>query len=126
MFNHKLKKQIIQLKEQYSIVYNLLQQKQDNVMALKRQVVELQDNLMSVQRTLSALRQQPQSKLPTHFYTDLKNKIESAINHYTDDSLKERITESIANQVADYLSEIIDPILSPDSDEDEYDEDEDD
>ncbi len=113
MFNSKLKQQIAELtaanenlQKQYDLVHGLLLERQDEVVAL--------------QRTLSDLKQQRQSKLPTKFYPDLKSKIVSII----DDELgcvKESYLIRISEEVVDYLGEILDPIFYPDSEEDEDD-----
>ncbi len=113
MFNSKLKQQIAELtvanenlKKQYDLVHSLLLQRQDEVVTL--------------QRTLSDLKQQPQSKLPTKFYPDLKSKIVSII----DDELgcvKESYLIRISEEVVDYLGEILDPIFYLDSDSEEDD-----
>jgi hypothetical protein len=115
MFNSKLKQEIAtlqianqQLQEQYNLVHGLLLQRQDEVVSLQR-----------------TLRQEPQSKLPDDFYPDLKDKVRNIVNENTDDILKERVGEDIADQVADYLGEIIDPIFYPNDDEcDDLNEDE--
>lgn len=117
MFNRRLKERIAELEtnnanlqEQYQLVYALVQQRQDDVVILKRELLNL--------------RQQPQSKLPTDFYTGFKDKVEDVVNFNTEGLLIDRIVEDIAYQVADYLGKIIDSIFYPESDEDE-DEDED-
>lgn len=100
MFNSHLKQRITELEaanenlqKQYNIVHDLLLQRQDEVVAL--------------QRTLSGLRQEPQSKLPNDFYPDFKNKVENVVNFNTEGIILGRIAEDIADQLADYLEGII-------------------
>ena len=111
MFNSKLKQQIAELQianknlqQQYNLVYSLLLQRQDEVVALLREI------------TLLKIRE-PKSKLPPRFYADLKSKIVSIIDNEIG-CVKQSYFVRISEQVADYLSEILDPIFYPDSDSD--------
>jgi len=114
MFNSKLKQQIAaleasnqQLQAQYDTVFGLLQQRQDEVLDL--------------QRTLSTLRQQPQSKLSTNFYSGLEERVEEIVNHRTNNILTSYIPEEIASDLIEYLKCKLDSDSDEDEDEDDYD-----
>ena len=99
MFNFKkIQDRNAQLQEQLTLVTGLLHQRQDELLVVREQ-----------------LRQQPLLKLPTHFYTNLKDEVQSSVSYYTDNSIKDVVTRNIANKVAAYLDNILDPIFYPDS-----------
>ena len=100
-----------QLQRQYNLVHGLLLQRQDEVVALLREI------------TLLKIRE-PKSKLPVHFFSDFEEKVGEIVNHRTHNILASYIPEQIATDLIDYLKYKLDS--DSDSDSDSEDEDEDD
>ena len=120
MFNLKeiaaLKSKNDQLQQQLNLVTKLLQLRQDDVVRLQRELLNL--------------RQQPQSKLPTDFYSELQSKVEKIVDSNGCNVLTTRLCQNIGIQVVNYLKDILEPDsepeLEPDSEDEDEDEDEDD
>ena len=116
MFNSKSKKRIEELEtananlqKQYDLAHGFLLQRQDEVVALQREIV-----------TLKA-----QPSIPATLVSRIRSAVKDVINDETNSFLKSTVVSIISERIGDILGEQLAELSDSDEDEDE-DEDEDD
>lgn len=118
MFNSKLKQQIAELQianknlqQQYNLVYSLLLQRQDEVVALLREIT-----LLKIQpRTL---------EIPINFYSGIRSSVKDVLDEEIG-VLKDSVSSEVVNRVRSIVQRDLEELLGyANSDSDSY-EDED-
>ena len=116
MFNSQLKQQIAELtstnenlQRQYDLVHGLLLQRQDEVVALQRQLSAVQP------RTLD---------IPISFYSGIRSSVKDVLDEEIG-VLKDSVSSEVVNRVRSIVQRDLEELLGYDSDSDS-DEDEDD